>query len=119
MLDRIEGNGVRTVIIEYASRFAREIMVQEQGLAMLIVRGVTVLTASGDNLTDTTDPMRKMMRVIIGAVVEAEKSRLVQKLKAVRDRKSAEAGVRIEGSILCPHSARGCRGSCRATRGPS
>jgi DNA invertase Pin-like site-specific DNA recombinase len=98
MLDRIEGNGVRTVIIEDASRFAREIMVQEAGLAMLALRGVTVLTASGDNLTDTTDPMRKMLRVIVGAVVEAEKSRLVLKLKAARDRKSAEIGARIEGA---------------------
>jgi DNA invertase Pin-like site-specific DNA recombinase len=29
LLDRIEGNGVRTVIVEDASRFARELMAQE------------------------------------------------------------------------------------------
>ena len=29
LLDRIEGNGVRTVLIEDASRFARELMAQE------------------------------------------------------------------------------------------
>jgi DNA invertase Pin-like site-specific DNA recombinase len=98
LLDRIEGNGVRHVIIEDASRFARDLMVQEGGLAMLALRGVTVLTASGDNLTDTTDPLRKMMRQIIGAVVEAEKARLVAKLKGARDRKSAEIGMRIEGA---------------------
>ena len=33
LLDRIEGNGVRTVIIEDASRFARELMVQELGIS--------------------------------------------------------------------------------------
>ena len=36
LLDRIEGNGVRTVIIEDASRFARELMTQELGLVVLI-----------------------------------------------------------------------------------
>jgi len=29
LLDRIEGNGVRTVIVEDASRFARQLMTQE------------------------------------------------------------------------------------------
>ena len=32
LLDRIEGNGVRTVIVEDASRFARELMAQELGI---------------------------------------------------------------------------------------
>ena len=32
LLDRIEGNGVRTVIVEDASRFAREPMAQELGI---------------------------------------------------------------------------------------
>jgi predicted site-specific integrase-resolvase len=32
LLDRIEGNGVRTVIVEDASRFARELVTQELGI---------------------------------------------------------------------------------------
>ena len=47
LLDRIEGNGVRTVIVEDASRFARELMAQELGITLLISRGVQLLTASG------------------------------------------------------------------------
>jgi hypothetical protein len=35
MLKRIEGNGVRPIIVETASRFARDLMVQEVGYAML------------------------------------------------------------------------------------
>jgi DNA invertase Pin-like site-specific DNA recombinase len=31
LLDRIEGNGVSTVIVEDASRFARDLVVQELG----------------------------------------------------------------------------------------
>jgi DNA invertase Pin-like site-specific DNA recombinase len=92
LLDRIEGNGVRTVIVEDASRFARELMTQELGILALIQRGVRVLTANGDDLTDSSDPSRKMMRQIAGAFHEYEKARLVAKLKASRDRKRAAVG---------------------------
>jgi DNA invertase Pin-like site-specific DNA recombinase len=96
LLDRIEDNGVRTVIVEDASRFARELMTQELGILALLGRGVRVLTANGDDLTDSTDPSRKMMRQIAGAFHEYEKARLVAKLKAARERKRA-SGVKVEG----------------------
>ena len=48
LLDMIEGNGVRTVIVEDASRFARDLMVQELGILLLIKRGVTVYACNGD-----------------------------------------------------------------------
>ena len=92
LLDRIEDNGVRTVIVEDASRFARELMAQELGITLLINRGVRLLTASGDDLTASDDPSRKMMRQIAGAFAEYEKARLVHKLKHARDRKRKELG---------------------------
>jgi SAM domain (Sterile alpha motif)/Resolvase, N terminal domain len=64
LLDRIETNGVRTVIVEDASRFARELVTQELGIIALIKCGVRVLTANGDDLTDSSDPSREMMRQI-------------------------------------------------------
>jgi DNA invertase Pin-like site-specific DNA recombinase len=91
-----EGNGVRVVIIEDGSRFARQLMTQELGLIALITRGVRVLTASGDDLTDDSDPSRTMMRQIAGAFHQYEKARLVAKLKAARDRKRADGG-KVEG----------------------
>jgi len=42
-------------------------MTQELGILALIKRGVRVLTANGDNLTDNSDPSLKMMRQIAGA----------------------------------------------------
>ena len=51
-----------------------------------------VLTANGDDLTDSSDPSRKMMRQIAGSFAEYEKARRVAKLKAARDRKKAETG---------------------------
>ena len=62
LLDRIEGDGVRTVLIEDASRFARELITQELGILSLIKRGVRVLTAAGDDLTATDDPFNKATR---------------------------------------------------------
>src|SRR5215216_3148306 len=96
LMDRIEGNGVRTVIVEDASRFARELVTQELGILALIKRGVRVLTANGDDLTDSSDPSRKMMRQIAGSFAEYEKARLVAKLRAARER-VREAEGKCEG----------------------
>ena len=92
LLDRIERNHVRTVVVEDASRFARELMTQELGILTLINRGVRVLTASGDDLTDSSDPSRVMMRQIAGAFHQYEKARLVAKLRTARQRKKESAG---------------------------
>ena len=96
LLDRIEANGARTVLVEDASRFARQLIVQEAGIIALIERGVRVLTASGDDLTETDDPFKVAMRQIAGVFAQLEKARLVGKLKAARDRKRA-TGVKVEG----------------------
>lgn len=101
MLDRIDGNGVWTVIVEDASRFARTVLAAELGLVVLQQRGVTVLTASGDNLTETDDPSRVLMRQVASAFSQYEKARLVHKLKAARDRKRAMCG-RCEGRKPVP-----------------
>jgi DNA invertase Pin-like site-specific DNA recombinase len=68
LLDRIEANGVRVVIIEDASRFARKLLTQELGIIALAERGVRVVTANGDDLTNTDDEMRVAMRQIAGSV---------------------------------------------------
>jgi hypothetical protein len=45
-----------------------------------------VLTANGDDLTDTSNPSRVMMRQIAGPFAQFEKSRLVTKLRGARER---------------------------------
>jgi DNA invertase Pin-like site-specific DNA recombinase len=82
--------------VEDASRFARELITQELGILALINRGVRVLTANGDDLTDSSDPSRVMMRQIAGAFHQYEKARLVAKLRAARQRKR-EAHGKVEG----------------------
>jgi DNA invertase Pin-like site-specific DNA recombinase len=96
LLERIVSNGVRTVIVEDASRFARTLMVQEAGIATLAGIGVQVLTSRGDDLTDSDDEMRVAMRQIAGVFSQLEKTRLVKKLAAARARGRA-AGRKVEG----------------------
>ncbi len=96
LLDKIESNGVRTVIVEDASRFAREMLVQEMGVLALKQRGVQVLTSTGDDLTETDDPSKVMVRQMMAAFAQFEKNRLVAKLAAARKRKREKFG-RCEG----------------------
>jgi DNA invertase Pin-like site-specific DNA recombinase len=97
MLARIEGNGVRLVLVEDASRLARSVLVSELAILVMAQRGVRIVTASGEDLTATDDPARVMMRQVAASFAQYEKSRLVAKLKAARDRRSERAAKRIEG----------------------
>ena len=57
MLERIESNGVRTIIVETANRFARDLMVQEAGYARPRERGINLIAADSPNaLQDDTLP---------------------------------------------------------------
>jgi DNA invertase Pin-like site-specific DNA recombinase len=97
MLERIAGNGVRTIIVETASRFARDLMVQEVGYAHLRDQGIDLVAAdSPQSFVDDT-PTARLVRQVLGAIAEFDKAMTVAKLKGARDRKSAEAGRRIEG----------------------
>ena len=97
MLDCLDGDGVRLVLVEDISRFARTVAAQELGLTLMLRRGVRVVAANGDVLTDTDDEARVMIRHVLGAFAQMEKTRLVKKLRGARDRASAAAGRRIEG----------------------
>jgi DNA invertase Pin-like site-specific DNA recombinase len=96
LLERIMSNGVRTVIVEDVSRFARTLMVQEAGIATLAGIGVRVITSRGDDLTESDDEMRVAMGQIAGVFSQLEKTSLVKKLRAARERKRQKDG-RCEG----------------------
>jgi DNA invertase Pin-like site-specific DNA recombinase len=92
LLDRIEGSGVRVVLVEEASRFARDLVAQELGVLLLIKRGVRLITANGDDMCDSSDPSRVMMRQIAGAFAQYEKARLVARLRRAREVKGKLGG---------------------------
>lgn len=87
----------RTIVVENASRFARDLIVQETGYAMLAKQGFTLIAADDPDAFTADTPTARMVRQILGAVAEFEKATLVAKLKAARDRRSAAAGERVEG----------------------
>jgi DNA invertase Pin-like site-specific DNA recombinase len=92
MLERIEGNGVRTILVETASRFARDLMVQEVGHAKLRERGVDLIAADnpGSFIDDT--PTARLVRQVLGAISEFDKAMTVAKLRGARERKRRDAG---------------------------
>jgi DNA invertase Pin-like site-specific DNA recombinase len=97
LLEWVEKTGSRVVLVEDASRFARSLVAQELGLLVLERRGVRVITANGDDLTASDDPLRVAQRQIAGAFMQLEKSRLTLKLKSARERTRAANGGKCEG----------------------
>jgi DNA invertase Pin-like site-specific DNA recombinase len=88
LLDRVEHNHVRVVLVENASRLARDLMVQEVVLSQFRKIGVSVVAAdAGTDLTVADgDPTRKLIRQVLGAFAEFDKSITVLKLRAARER---------------------------------
>jgi DNA invertase Pin-like site-specific DNA recombinase len=91
-LARIAGNGVRTIIVEAANRFARDLMVQEVGFAMLRDLGITLIAADSPSSFLDDGPTSKLIRQILGAVSEFDKAMTVAKLKGARDRVRRQRG---------------------------
>ena len=105
MLERLLSNGVRTIVVETANRFARDLIVQEVGYAMLKERGIKLIAAdSPDAFLDDT-PTAVMIRQILGAVSQFEKAMLVSKLRGARDRKNARPASRSRAASRTPRSA--------------
>jgi DNA invertase Pin-like site-specific DNA recombinase len=98
MLAYMLSNGARTIIVENASRFARDLIVQETGYQMLKDRGIELVAADAPDSFLSDTPTATFIRQVLGAVAELEKAMLVNKLRGARDRKSVELGRRIEGN---------------------
>jgi DNA invertase Pin-like site-specific DNA recombinase len=97
MLAYIATNGARTIIVETASRFARDLMVQEVGFAKLQVLGIKLVAADSPHSFLDDTPTSKLIRQILGAVSEFDKAMVVAKLKGARERKRVITGKKVEG----------------------
>jgi DNA invertase Pin-like site-specific DNA recombinase len=101
LLEHCAAEGVGVVLVENASRFARDLAVQLTGHALLRARGIELIPVDAPNhFTDPT-PTAEMVRQILGAVSQFEKASVVAKLRHARDRKRAETG-RCEGRPPVP-----------------
>ena len=85
------GHQVKTVIIEKLDRLARDLMVQEAIIRDFRKQGFDLISTLEPELC-SDDPTRKLMRQMMGAIAEYEKSMIVLKLKAARERKRIRYG---------------------------
>lgn len=97
LLERILSNGVRTIIVENASRFSRDLITQETGYQFLKAQGVTLIATDSPELFLSDTPTATLICQVLGAVSQFDKASLVAKLKGARDRKRVSNGGKCEG----------------------
>lgn len=92
LLSYCQVHTVHVVLVENASRFARDPMVQLTGHALLKDRGIEVIPVdSPTHFTDPT-PTAELVRQVLGASVQFAKAALVSTLRVARDRQRALTG---------------------------
>lgn len=112
-MEAIRSGRAAGIVVARLDRLARDLIVQEQVLAEVRRIGGDVLTtAAGEAhyLTDDPDdPSRKLIRQVLGAVSEYERSMVALRLRAGRRRKAERGGFaygsppygsRVEGGVL-------------------
>ena len=97
MLDRLLSNGVKTIIVESPDRFARDLMVQLAGHDMLKAKGITLIAATSPQHFIEDTPTATLVRQVLGAIAQFDKSMLVSKLRGARERKRKATGMKVEG----------------------
>lgn len=88
------------IVVERLDRVARDLMVQEFFLRECRARGLQVFAADQgmlDLASNDGDPTRKLIRQVLGALAEWEKSALVLKLRKARERSGHLGGSRPYG----------------------
>jgi DNA invertase Pin-like site-specific DNA recombinase len=83
---------ISIVLVENASRFARDLAVQLTGHALLRGRGIELVPVDAPTYFTDPTPTAEMVRQILGAVSQFEKASLVAKLKGARARVKAATG---------------------------
>jgi DNA invertase Pin-like site-specific DNA recombinase len=91
------GNGARSVLVETANRFARDLIVQETGYKLLKDKGIELIAVDSPDSFVSDTPTAEFIRQVLGAVAQLEKAMLVSKLRGARDRRRRETG-RCEGN---------------------
>ena len=92
MLERIESNRVRTIIVETANRFARDLMVQEVGYAKLRERNIELIAADSPTSFIDDTPTAILVRQVLGAIAQFDKTMTVAKLRGARERIRRQQG---------------------------
>jgi len=97
---RINGFDVEGIVVERADRLARDLMVSELLLRECRTRNIKVFSADRgeaiDLASDSSDPTQTLVRQILSALSQWEKTQVVLKLRKARERQRRING-RCEG----------------------
>jgi DNA invertase Pin-like site-specific DNA recombinase len=91
MMSALLSNGVRKVLIEKLDRLARDLMIQETIIGDMRKRGLELISVHEPDLLQD-DPTRTLLRQMMGAIAQYEKTMLVLKLRGARNRIKARGG---------------------------
>lgn len=92
MLTYCHTNEISQIVVETASRFARDIGIQVAGFDMLRGLGIDLIAADSPQAFIDDTPTAVMVRNILGVVSQFQKADMVAKLKSARDRKRQKTG---------------------------
>jgi DNA invertase Pin-like site-specific DNA recombinase len=95
LMAALHADGVKAVLIEKLDRLARDLMVQESVIADLYKNNFELISVQEPDLM-AKDPTRVLVRQMLGAVAQYDKSQIVAKLRGARMRKRTAEG-RCEG----------------------
>lgn len=92
---------IDTIIVERADRIARDLIVSELFFRECRAKGIKVYAADcGEELVNAEgDPTRKLIRQVLGALAEWNKSEIVKKLQAGRRRTKEQTGRPCGGPV--------------------
>lgn len=100
MIVAAETQGVAVIVVENLDRLARDLIVSEVIIREIKKRGLKLFATDQGKEEMTSmdkDPSRKLIRQILGAVAEFQKSSTVLRLRCARERIRAKTG-RCEGA---------------------
>ncbi len=95
MMVALLSNGVRTVVIEKLDRIARDVLIQETIIQNMQQEGFQLISTMEADLC-SQDPSRTLMRQIMGAFAQYDRTMIVLKTRAARER-IRKSGKRCEG----------------------
>ena len=92
LVEFCEANEVNIILCENSSRFARDLMVQEQGFMELNARNLQIVPVDAPDYFTGVDASKDLIRQMLGSVSQFEKANLVHKLREARQRVRLEKG---------------------------
>ena len=98
LLAYLAGSDTKTILVESTTRFARDTLVAEVGVALLKSHEYNLIPTDAPTYFTDLSPTGQMIRTVLDAVSEFEKTTIVARLARARAEKKKKFG-RCEGRI--------------------